>query len=155
MFIFLIGIISNIRIQLSKGVIKTKFLNLKKLHGEYNKALKSVELVSVSDIKKMRETGTPFFLLVGRKTCLDCRDFLPLLVSENKSSKKKLYYLDVEKDLEKNRNYAKNNLKIEFLPTFLKFNKNGKIDKYNHSIENDTIGQEKIRIQEFLAKEEK
>ena len=90
---------------------------------KYDYYVKKFETVSENEYINLKNKDGVF--IFGRKSCSDCRKWIPIIYKENDSSRYSAYYIDTE-DIEKNQNLkqlvAEYQLKV--VPTIVKIKQN-------------------------------
>lgn len=88
--------------------------------SEYDRQVKSFKKVSVSEIKDNIENKKDFILYLGRKTCPDCVDFVPLLSKVAKENDLEILYLDTERGINhKEIKKFRKEYEILYVPTLM------------------------------------
>lgn len=108
-----------------------------KEEADYNKEIKKFIQVTATEVLD-NKVEKPYYLYVGRKTCLYCRKFVKQLSNIKNKANYTIYYLDSENvKTDKKIQMVGQKFDISGIPCLLKVYTNGESDKYNGSSERE------------------
>ena len=98
---------------------------------EYEKNTQDFVKITAKDILE-NKIKTPLFLYVGKKTCLHCQEFVPVLKKAAQDLKLKIYYLDSEKaSTDAKLKEVGKKYQIEGVPTLLRIDSDNHFEMYS------------------------
>lgn len=102
--------------------------------NSYNDKVSSLIKISPNDYYEIQNRSQSSFVYLGRGSCQYCREFINSLAQTLKSSNHnfEIYYIDTENREEETLIELRNELNIEFVPTFLRVG-NGESHHFNEN----------------------
>ncbi|MDO5732506.1 MAG: thioredoxin family protein [Eubacteriales bacterium] len=85
-------------------------------HRAYIQETKSLKVLSPQTFAGLQTSGKPYLLYIGRKTCPDCRVFIPKLREVVESEGLEVYYMDTENLSEDMAKFIEDN-DVNWIPT--------------------------------------